>query len=99
MLTRIVKLTFAPAYINDFLDHFETVKHKINDFPGCHGMQLMIDKKENGVVFTYSVWESEEALNNYRYSELFQGIWPKTKSWFSDKPQAWSLDTYFNGFE
>ena len=97
-MVRIVKLSFHPEKIEAFLKHFETVKDKINTFPGCQGMQLLLDKNENGVVFTYSQWENDEALENYRNSALFTSIWPTVKQWFNDKPQAWSNDIYFNGF-
>jgi len=97
-MIRIVQLTFKEEHVQDFLDHFETVKHAINNFPGCIGMKLLKDKKQKGVVFTYSEWESEQDLENYRNSELFGGIWPKVKQWFDDKPLAWSNDIHFDGF-
>ena len=97
-MVRIVKLTFKTSELESFLNHFETVKEKINDFPGCKGMQLLLDKNNKGVVFTYSKWESEEALEKYRNSDLFQSIWPVVKKWFDAKPQAWSTSVYFDGF-
>ena len=39
---------------------------------------------------TYSHWESESALNQYRDSELFKSVWAFTKTLFSDKPVAFS---------
>jgi hypothetical protein len=48
---------------------------------------------------TYSAWENEEALENYRVSPLFQSIWPTIKPWFSARPEAWSLMEYFDGFQ
>lgn len=97
-MVRIVKLTFKEEHFQDFLDHFEQVKNDINSFPGCKGMKLLKDKKKNGVVFTYSEWETDEDLENYRKSALFGGIWPKVKKWFDDKPYAWSNDVHFDGF-
>lgn len=97
-MIRIVKLTLDPNHLDDFLTHFETVKNKINTFPGCLGMQLLLDKKTKGILFTYSEWEDETALNNYRNSALFGSIWPTVKKWFIDKPEAWSTNTYFSGF-
>ena len=44
------------------------------------------------VIFTYSYWESEDALENYRVSELFQTFWGVAKAKFSGKPEAWSLN-------
>ena len=97
-MIRIVQLTFKEENFQDFLDHFETVKEAINNFPGCKGMKLLVDKNQVGVVFTYSEWESVNDLDNYRKSELFGSIWPKVKKWFANKPQAWSNDLYFDGF-
>jgi len=36
------------------------------------------------------MWESEEALNAYRKSELFGSVWPKTKACFANPAEAWS---------
>lgn len=98
-MIRIVKLTLDPDHLDDFIAHFDTVKNNINSFPGCVGMQLLTDKNQKGIVFTYSKWENEGALESYRNSELFQGIWPNVKKWFIDKPQAWSTESYFDGFK
>jgi heme-degrading monooxygenase HmoA len=44
------------------------------------------------VFFTYSYWETEQDLENYRNSELFDTVWSFTKKLFNDKPEAWSVD-------
>lgn len=92
MIKRIVKLTFDAEKIPTFLNHFEQVKDKIRAFEGCHHLELWQAKQPENVFFTYSFWESEEYLNNYRHSELFKDTWAKTKILFADKPQAWSVE-------
>lgn len=99
MITRIVKLQFQEDRIADFLTFFDTIKHKVNTFPGCYGMKLYQDINEPTTVMTYSHWESQEALDNYRHSETFGAVWPTIKPWFDAKPEAWSVEAYFNGFE
>jgi heme-degrading monooxygenase HmoA len=99
MLTRIVKLHFEKERITDFIDHFETIKWKVARFPGCKGMKLLQDTQDKCLVFTYSQWESAEALENYRKSELFQTLWPHIKPWFDQKPEAWSVEAHFDGFQ
>jgi heme-degrading monooxygenase HmoA len=98
MLTRIVKLHFQSDKIDDFLSHFETIKWKVAQFPGCQGMKLLRGENDPCLVFTYSVWESADALENYRKSDVFQDLWPKIKIWFDQKPEAWSVETHFDGF-
>jgi heme-degrading monooxygenase HmoA len=44
------------------------------------------------VFFTYSFWETEQDLENYRQSALFDEVWTFTKKLFNDKPEAWSVD-------
>lgn len=92
MLTRIVKMTFKEEKTPVFLNVFDEVKHKISSFEGCQHLNLYQDKKDKRIFFTYSIWDNEEALNRYRYSEFFQNTWAKTKILFDDKPEAWSLD-------
>lgn len=92
MIKRIVKLTFRPEEIPTFLNNFEANKDKIRTFEGCEHLELWQAKKNENVFFTYSYWQSETHLNNYRHSELFAGVWAKTKILFADQPQAWSLE-------
>jgi heme-degrading monooxygenase HmoA len=95
MITRIVKLTFQEDKIDSFLAFFDTINTRVSRFEGCNGMRLLQDIKHPNIVFTYSYWNSEDALNNYRDSELFGGVWGTIKPWFGGKPEAWSVDTYF----
>ncbi len=89
-LLRIVRLTFEEKYIEDFTKNFEEVKQKIRYFDGCHHLELWQDADNPCIFLTYSHWESEEKLNNYRKSELFGTVWKTTKQWFADKPVAFS---------
>jgi (4S)-4-hydroxy-5-phosphonooxypentane-2,3-dione isomerase len=92
MLVRIVKLSFHQENISTFLDNFELVKNQIRNFPGNRLLELYQDKNNPSVFFTYSYWESENDLENYRKSALFNEIWDFTKKLFNDKPEAWSVD-------
>ncbi len=97
MLTRIVKLTFETDKIADFIGYFDTIKTQVSSFENCFGMRLHQDLKHPNIVFTYSLWKDEEALNNYRDSELFQGVWSTIKPWFHTRAEAWSVSTYYEG--
>lgn len=99
MITRIVKLEFQEDKVEDFLSFFQTIKHKVNTFEGCHGMRLHQDVSKPQIIMTYSQWNSHESLDNYRNSATFGEVWPKIKPWFSNKPEAWSVSTNFDGFE
>lgn len=92
MLIRIVKLSFEPSKIKEFLSNFEANKKHIRAFEGCERLELYRDQQNTNVFFTYSYWQSESDLENYRNSDLFKGVWAKTKVLFDQKPQAWSVD-------
>ena len=92
MLVRIVKMSFDPSKIEEFLANFEDKKHQIRNFEGCEFLELYRDKENTNVFFTYSFWNSEADLENYRHSELFKGVWADTKILFNAKPEAWSVD-------
>ena len=92
MFVRIVKLSFHQENIPAFLENFEEMKEKIRNAPGNRLLELYQDKNNPDVFFTYSYWETEEDLENYRTSELFDGIWSFTKKLFNAKPEAWSVD-------
>ncbi|GAB3235674.1 antibiotic biosynthesis monooxygenase [Algoriphagus aestuariicola] len=90
MLVRIVRMTFRPDAVAEFLANFETHKNSIRHFPGCKHLELWQDVLEKNIFTTYSHWESEEALDQYRDSELFKSVWKATKTLFSAKPKAFS---------
>jgi len=75
-----------------FLQNFEATKTRIRAFKGCNFLELYRDKKDPSIFFTYSFWDSEEALETYRQSELFNTVWSKVKPLFSIRPEAWSVD-------
>lgn len=99
MITRIVKLHFQPEKTGDFLAFFETIKWQVARQPDCYGMKLLRDVNDPNIVFTYSRWKDEDALNAYRDSELFGKVWPTIKPWFGAKAEAWSVTEWFDGFE
>ncbi len=55
-------------------------------------LELYQDKNDQTIFFTYSYWETEQDLENYRNSELFFEIWTDTKKLFNNKPEAWSVE-------
>ena len=92
MIIRIVKMTFEPQKVNDFLIIFNESKQHIRNMDGCSHLELLNDINSPDVYFTYSYWESETDLDNYRNSELFINVWTKTKALFSAKAEAWSVE-------
>ena len=90
MLIRIVRMTFRPEEVPAFLENFEANKSSIRDFPGCQHLELWQDENQKNIFMTYSHWDSSEALENYRQSELFRTTWAATKVLFSAKPVAFS---------
>jgi quinol monooxygenase YgiN len=90
MLTRVVRMTFREDAVGDFLDNFNTHKEKIRNFPGCRHLELWQDADFKNIFMTYSFWDSEETLEQYRDSELFKSVWTYTKTLFADKPTAFS---------
>jgi heme-degrading monooxygenase HmoA len=85
-------MSFHEENIPKFLENFELMKEKIRNAPGNRLLELYQDKQNPEIFFTYSYWETENDLENYRNSELFYDVWQFTKKLFNDKPEAWSVD-------
>lgn len=98
MIVRIVKMKFRPESIDQFFELFDSVNSQIANFEGCAGMMLLRDKIDSNCCFTYSIWRSEEALDNYRKSKLFKQVWPQTKAHFAAPAKAWSTTTHYSSF-
>lgn len=92
MIVRIVQMTFAKEQVPAFVSMFEERKERIRHFDGCRHLELWQDAHNECVFFTYSIWESEQFLNHYRFSEFFKDTWARTKAMFSASPQAWSVN-------
>ncbi len=92
-MIRIVKMTFDPDKINVFLKNFNENKEHIRNFDGVEKLELLNDKNTPNIFFTYSIWKSEEYLDQYRNSDLFKSVWSKTKPLFIEKAEAWSVDS------
>jgi heme-degrading monooxygenase HmoA len=92
MIVRIVKISLMPGKRTAFMSLFSQVSQSIREFKGCRDVMLLKDISDDNIAFTYSLWESEEDLENYRRSELFNGVWSKAKLLFEKKAEAWSLE-------
>ncbi|MGY8913874.1 MAG: putative quinol monooxygenase [Flavobacteriales bacterium] len=92
MFVRIVKLTFKKENIASFEQIFEQSKKLIRNVEGCTFLELLQDKDNPNIFFTYSHWQAEENLDQYRNSELFKNIWGQTKALFAERAEAWSVD-------
>jgi len=89
-------MSFAESNIDEFLSTFNQNKEHIRHFEGCSFLELYRDKQHPNVFFTYSYWETETDLENYRQSDLFKNVWAKTKPLFNAKPEAWSVEKIFS---
>jgi heme-degrading monooxygenase HmoA len=85
-------MSFHKENIPAFMENFELMKNHIRNAPGNRFLELYQDKKNPCILFTYSYWETESDLENYRNSALFDEVWTFTKKLFNDKPEAWSVD-------
>jgi len=87
-IQRLVRMSFHKENVTDFLMVFEESKEKIRNFPGCLGLNLILDINDSTIIYTSSVWRAIEDLENYRNSELFIQTWRKTKIHFKEKAQT-----------
>ncbi len=95
MITRVVKMHFKEESLDAFMEMFVKVKEKIRNQPGCIDLEMLQNANDKGIIFTYSHWESEEDLNNYRHTPLFGEVWRETKSYFAAKAEAWTLTSLY----
>ncbi|MGZ3930503.1 MAG: putative quinol monooxygenase [Bacteroidia bacterium] len=85
-------MSFHSDKVEDFKAIFKENWTRIASFKGCSHVELLQDRQNPSLFFTYSIWDSEASLDAYRNSELFAAVWGQTKVLFNDKPQAWSVD-------
>jgi heme-degrading monooxygenase HmoA len=86
-------MTFKPEEIPAFLVVFEKSKNLIRGFEGNTHLELLQDKNNPNIFFTYSKWQDESFLEGYRNSELFLSVWKQTKILFAEKAEAWTVES------
>jgi len=91
-MIRIVRMEFKPEEVPAFIAFFEKSKPVIAAMPGCSGVELYRDASADNVFYTHSLWTGTEALDAYRNTGFFKETWAYTKTLFSGKPQAFSLE-------
>lgn len=90
MIIRLVRMTLHPEARDAFLERFDASASKIRAFPGCTHLELWQGARFPNILTTYSHWESLEALERYRRSDLFRETWENVKSLFAAPPVAHS---------
>ena len=83
MLLRTVRMTFRPDRLEAFHALFRETRARIAAAPGCLHLELWEDTRFPNVLTTYSHWESAEALDAYRESDLFRTTWTRTTPLFA----------------
>jgi heme oxygenase (mycobilin-producing) len=91
MIIRVVKMVFREEEVASFKQLFAERRSLIRHFEGCTHLELWQDEKKPTIFFTYSWWDSEEHLDNYRSSHFFDDTWRQTKIKFAEKPEAWTV--------
>ncbi|MBI4648104.1 MAG: antibiotic biosynthesis monooxygenase [Bacteroidia bacterium] len=96
MITRIVKVSVHDSKIDDFVSFMESVRDHMLAFNGCEHWEVLNDKTNKNIFFSYSIWKSEKELEAYKYSTLYKQIWSTCKQWFTKESQAWTVDNIFD---
>ena len=89
-------MKFQADKVDEFIQLFDETKAKIRNFEGVQHLELLRETKNSTIFFTYSHWNSEEDLENYRNSALFKSVWTRTKALFEEKAEAWSTNRLYN---
>jgi len=82
MLVRIVRMSVNEGDVTLFLSLFHDSCDQIRAVSGCNHLELWQNIDEPGEMTTYSLWDSTEALEAYRESDLFRITWKKARLLF-----------------
>ena len=96
-IVRIVRMVFKKEDLALFDALFAESKDQIEAQTGCQRVLILHSTANKLERTTMSWWESEDCLNEYRKSNLFGEVWPRTKSMFAEGPTAWSMVWPENG--
>ena len=90
MIARFVDLQIKPEHLDRAKVLLEEVAPKVRAMKGCNFLEILTDIHQIGHFTTYSYWDSEDDLNQYRDSETFKSFWDEIKPLFEQSARAWS---------
>lgn len=88
MIIRKVDLVIFPEVKDEFEKICATRNPALQKFKGCHRVELIKNPSIKNAYSTISLWDSEEDLNDYRFSEYFGETWKMFKPMFAKKAEA-----------
>ncbi len=90
-MVRLVKLKFRTGKKEAFILTFKAHEMIMKEVEGCNHIELWQDHHNADTMMTYSIWDSERHLNNYRRSETFHHVWSIVKPFFAEPAQVTNL--------
>jgi|SRR5690554_411182 len=93
MIIRIVELNIQRDELVKAGSLLEEVSSKVRSMNGCSHLHILEDMHQAGHITTYSHWESEQHLNDYRKSVIFRNFWGAIKPLFASPARAWSSES------
>ena len=91
-MKRIVKLILLEGEEENFLNIYRTRNPSLKNVKGCQSTCVLKSITSDQEFFTLSVWDSVQALEDYRNSEYFKETWSLVKQLLGGKTQVWNLD-------
>ncbi len=91
MIVRIVHMFFRPHALEQLMPLIHRQLRNVMSHPGCLAVKLFRDTSDPDHLCTFSIWEDQEALDDYRQSDHFIEVWSTLKSHFAKPPQAYSF--------
>ena len=90
MIKRFVKLSVDPAKLAEFKANFAIAKPQILSVSGCRHLELLQVTDEPNLFFTFSIWDSEHHLEEYKNTTIYFRAWETVKPLLNAEPLAWS---------
>ncbi len=94
MITRIVILPVRASEEQDFIKLLTRSFGEVRNSTGCTALTFLRENspEKNMINYvTYSKWNNESDLENYRQSFFFKNVWPAVKQFLGAKPSAYTL--------
>lgn len=84
-------MKFKSGNEKKFLEIFNERKKAIAGFEGCSYLELRRSKAHGNWFMTFSIWNDEKNLDQYRFSDLFKVVWASVKPLFEANAEALSV--------
>lgn len=95
MILRVVKMNVDEEKRDAFELFMKNLREEKLKLAGCLHFDYFHEKNNKNIFYSYTIWESEKYLKQYKKTDLFIEVVSTLKKLCTEEPKAWTIENVF----